>query len=197
MAGSGRINGEDKTMADLPEASENLVAASAPRYAPSAWPVAGEFWFPPGAPELLSIIASGMPWIAIWTAWPEEMNYRQSRVMFSRRNKAKEKCSALTGFWFHLQANHQYMASIAEHFSLAKTCPQRILSGQPSLFSVASIHEQEHMSLGWLMWMLFILWSVLHRLDTMIDTSWQEMIELQTTFENDQQVNGCPTAPEA
>lgn len=94
IAGSCRMIDKGKTMADLPWASEeskNLVAASASRYASSAWPVAGEFRL---SPALSPMLAFGRPLIATWTIWSAEMSYKQSGVMFSRRNKAREKCSA-------------------------------------------------------------------------------------------------------
>jgi hypothetical protein len=54
--------GEDKSMADLPWASEesnNLVAASASRYASSAWPGQASFNLRQASLELLSILAFG------------------------------------------------------------------------------------------------------------------------------------------
>jgi hypothetical protein len=54
--------GEDKSMADLPWASEesnNLVAASASCYASSAWPGQASFNLRQASLELLSILAFG------------------------------------------------------------------------------------------------------------------------------------------
>ena len=45
-------------------------------------------------------------------------------------------------FWFHLQANHWDMASIAEHIPLAKTCLEADID-KAAFFTVRHVCEQE------------------------------------------------------
>ena len=102
MVGSWKMIGKDRMMADLPWASKeskNLVAASASRNVLlRLGPWQASFDSRQGSPSSCQCSLPACPEQrhCCDSVWSAEMSYKRSGVMFSRRNKAKEKCSAPT-----------------------------------------------------------------------------------------------------